>query len=518
MKLLIVDDEIIIRTGISQAIDWTSLGIEVLTPAASAEEAMQQIALYTPQIVLTDIRMGGISGLELAHHIRAHHPQTEVIILSGYDDFNYAQQALREGVSDYLLKTSRPEEIVKTMVRAKQRIQERQQAEKHNDMRQDVIRKQFLEQLLLEGTIHEPHLGQAKQLLQLEPPSQSSYQVMLIAASGWDERRLLYFAIENILQEMMLCDTIIRADHLLVLLQYEGMTSPLTRIQSTITRMETLMKCSIFAALGSCVMHYTDWHLSYQQAKQTLSYRYITDKQNVLQFTHIEQRTGGRTVCSREEEGELSSILAKGNHAELMQWIRRKREELLQDDQATPSSTAAYLQSIMISGYRWLERVRLHPTSKHSDSINRLGAPPSELGLQEKLQQDHPEELLYRICCSIMEEYQASSSEQRGQSYVQQAITYIRGHLHTNLSLQQVAKQVHLHPNHFSEVFKKEMGMTCLEFMTRERMERAIEMLKESDMKIARIANLVGYGDIKYFTQLFKKYTGQTPSSYRERN
>lgn len=125
MRLLIVDDEVIIRTGLASVIAWHELGIELLQPAASAEEALTRMAEERPHILMTDIRMTGRSGLELAEEGLRLLPELEVIILSGYDDFSYAQQAIRQGVTDYLLKTSKPEEIIKTVLQAKQRITER---------------------------------------------------------------------------------------------------------------------------------------------------------------------------------------------------------------------------------------------------------------------------------------------------------------------------------------------------------------------------------------------------------
>lgn len=125
MRLLIVDDEVIIRTGLASVIAWHELGIELLTPAASAEEALTRMTEERPHILMTDIRMTGRSGLELAEEGLHMLPELEVIILSGYDDFSYAQQAIRQGVTDYLLKTSKPEEIIKTVLQAKHRITER---------------------------------------------------------------------------------------------------------------------------------------------------------------------------------------------------------------------------------------------------------------------------------------------------------------------------------------------------------------------------------------------------------
>jgi two-component system response regulator YesN len=125
MKILIVDDEVIIRTGLAKVINWKEIGLELLKPAVSGEEALRRMPEERPNILLTDIRMKHMNGLELALKAKEIIPDIETIILSGYDDFMYTQQAIRQGVSDYLLKSSRPEEIMKTVLQVKQRIEDK---------------------------------------------------------------------------------------------------------------------------------------------------------------------------------------------------------------------------------------------------------------------------------------------------------------------------------------------------------------------------------------------------------
>src|SRR5690554_6408983 len=134
MRIMIVDDEVIIRTGLAKVINWQELGLELLTPAASAEEVLERIHTERLDILLTDIRMTGKTGLELAEEARVILPNLEIIVLSGYDDFIYMQNAIRQNVSDYLLKTSKPDEIIRTVLKVKQRIEQKWaiQSKDHN--------------------------------------------------------------------------------------------------------------------------------------------------------------------------------------------------------------------------------------------------------------------------------------------------------------------------------------------------------------------------------------------------
>ncbi|MBR2568117.1 MAG: response regulator [Paenibacillus sp.] len=507
MRLLIIDDEMIIRTGIQQVIDWPALGIEALLPAASAEEALERIPDELPHIVLTDIRMSGMDGLELASILHQQYPEMEIIILSGYDEFSYVQQAMREGVSDYLLKTSRPEEIIKTMLKSKQRITDRIEKHKRGSLGDSALRTQLLEQLIKEGISESSLLAQAVDSFQLEMPSGYD-QIIILNADGWEDLSLLLFAIHNILEETLSCHTLVYADHMVILLRSPSAMDQQGRIQQLLERLEGMLKCTIFAALGTNASHYSEWPKSYSAAKEAFMYRMITGNRGLIAFHAVQNRTGGRTVCSLEEEAELSSILVKGNRAELHGWVHQKIGAQLADDQVTTESLQAYIQSIIISGYRFIERMG------NSQLLGQHGALPPLRDLQQSLNAS-PEQLLYEACSSLMDSYRQQSSEHRGNSYVEQAIVFIRNHLHTGITLQQVAREVHLNPNHFSEVFKRETGQNYIDFVTRERIERAAEILKNSEMKISQVARAVGYEDMKYFSQLFKKFTCMTPSEFR---
>lgn len=152
MKVMIVDDEVIIRNGLSTVVNWEENGFTVLEPAASAEEALQRIPDEQPEIIFTDIRMTGLSGIDMAREVKKQFPDTEIIIISGFDEFAYAQQAMREGVSDYLLKTSRPGEIIQSAAKARERLEARRRNEEGGRVQQTIVNRGFLRRLLASGS------------------------------------------------------------------------------------------------------------------------------------------------------------------------------------------------------------------------------------------------------------------------------------------------------------------------------------------------------------------------------
>ncbi|KZE82531.1 two-component system response regulator [Paenibacillus elgii] len=507
MKILIVDDEVIIRNGLCTVIDWKELGLTLLPPASSAEEALARIPAEKPNILLTDIRMQGMDGIQLAHEVKRLLPDTETVILTGYDDFAYAQQALREGVTDYLLKTSRPEEIIKAAMKAKQRIMDKWENAKQETMQTAALRSQLLDRLLIQGDESSLAPVQAwfrKNGVQPDESSLAPMRVLLLAATGWGDGALaglLLGAAENMLYELLPAVTMLKADRIVLVVREEARVSDCGGLGRAIDRVRQTLKCTVFAALGRSVASYGELQDSYREAGTVFAYRGLLGAEGLYTSADIADRCGGRTVCSQKEESELAAILMSNNGADLRHWVNRKVREQLEDSAATPSSVQAFLQSMVIAGHRWLERSQ--------------GGGKPEAALHTFEVDSRAEDEVFKLLSSVMAAFHEAIAD-KPFAYIQKSIVYIKEHLDQSLSLQQVAKFVHLNPNHFSEVFKRETGLNYIEFVTLERMRRAAEILQESQAKISEVASRVGYEDIKYFSQQFKKHTGRTPSEFRQ--
>lgn len=518
MKLLIVDDEVIIRTGLSTVINWAELGIELLPAAASAEEALARFPSERPDIVLTDIRMTDMDGLELAREIKRFARDVEICILTGHDEFTYAQQALREGISDYLLKTSRPEEIIQAVMKAKQRIETMREQKKQENLRQTALGRRLLEQLVTEGALEDRFLPQIHTLFEggeQTSGQESIYQVLIVGASGWPEHtaayHLLPYAVDNILNELLDGVSFLQQDRVVAIQTSKHPHDGKFGMQPLLSRVEEILKCSVFAAAGSFVNSCRELGLSYREADSVYLFRPLLPERGVYSYADVKDRKGGRMVCSQEEEGELSSLLLSGNAAELRLWVNRIVSGQLQDPEQTPSTLQAFLQSLLIAGHRWLERV-LSDTGRVGTDI------PGDLAMQVLLKDGESfEEALFKQLHTLISVYHQSIAESR-HANIRRAIAFMTENLDKSITMQQVAKTVHLNPNHFSEVFKRETGMNYIEYLTKVRMKRAGEILLESPAKVSDVAKRVGYEDIKYFTQLFKKHTGHTPSGYRQAN
>lgn len=516
MKVLIVDDEVIIRTGLSTVINWESSGFSVLRPAASAEEALIRIPEEQPDIIFTDIRMTGMSGLELAREVMNEHPETEMIVISGFDEFVYAQQAMREGVSEYLLKTSRPDEILQAAVRAQTRIEQRRQGDEAGRTQERAVNRSFLRRLLASASL--PDEQTITELWSRYPdlritPGQHLMQVWMISvrqeAGGQEEPRIvetLYPALGQKLIERLPygCEWLEWNDSILLLVRMEASRESNNLLEYSIRKASEELCSETFAVCGQAVDDVRQLQLALETAAETGAYEWLLSQKGYVRYEDIRERKGMRSVCTMEEEKELAVWLRAEDNTVLKKCIAELLARLRRDPEATPSSVQAYLQSLIVAGHRWLERA--------VQSIGRSYEPPNGKKLDLAQLSQSPENVLLHHFDLLIRQHAELVS---GISPVQRAVAYIHEHLGQGLSLQQVARHVHMNSNYFSELFKRETGKNYIEFVTEAKMQKAMTMLRETPSKISEVANEVGYEDLKYFNRLFKKFTGATPSEYR---
>jgi two-component system, response regulator YesN len=511
MKVLIVDDEVIIRNGLSTVINWEEHGFSLLEPAESAEDAMELVKRQHLHIVLTDIQMSGKSGLELAREVKQLFPEIEIIVLSGYDEFAYAQDAIRAGVSEYILKTSRPEEIIKAVLRAKERLLKKQMEHEETQIQKTAFRNKLLEKLLLEESGTDTKLlADVEKFYPNLIIGENRLQVMIIFSSQSNEYNSLKYTfhhdIINTLSEFLTFESLEWNGALIFIVQNRSIEQ-LNKIKEAFARSERILKCNIFAAAGSNVTSLKDLKISFEEAKYVFGYRWLLGNSGYVTYDNIKDRKGIRKVCSFKEESELAALLKSGNVIELKQWIKNLLEQVRCDSDVTPDSFKVFLQSVLISGYRWIERV-----------VTTLGISspiPDWKIKEEELLTSPPEDILFHYFERIIEKYRQLTKGKV--HYIQEATLYIQENLNQNLSLNEVASHVHINPNYFSEIFKRETGMSYIEFVKAVKIEKAMSLLRETPAKISEVANQVGYEDIKYFSKLFRLHTGMTPSDFRKK-
>ncbi|MCH1627695.1 response regulator transcription factor [Ferdinandcohnia quinoae] len=498
MKVMIVDDEVIIREGMRKVIPWREYGYELLETASSAEEAIERIKREQPEIVLTDIRMKGKSGLDLAAYIKAQAFPTEVIVLTGYGEFSYAQEALRQGVCDYLLKTSAPEEIMKSLQKAKERIEDSKEHRKWKLGSREREISNLMHQLLVEKL----ETSDYKKLFHLMPEMKKPPYQLLLLDEALNPGQLA--EAEKLWNTYLPGKWVALHDKTVIIVQRDPQLADHYLLNMAIKKIPQSNCLPVF--VGSIVTSVSEWHASYKELDGIVLYKWLLSTQRMVTSNDIQGRKGiPHSELLPAQEVQLLSYVKRGESEILKEWFRKRMYELFNHPQATPESIHLYVQTLYVSTIRFVNQIAASigntPHSYQSLPTPREWFPS-------------PLELLFPLFLRIMNDYQELSSSTQV-NYVQNVIHYMEQRLGDSLTLQKIANHVHLHPNYLGDLIKKETGKSYVELLTELRMKKAIILLTHSPAKVKDIAKIVGYSDWKYFITLFKKHTGVTPSQYR---
>ncbi|MFP4978958.1 response regulator [Paenibacillus sp. CN-4] len=416
IKLLIVDDDMWIREGLRRNIPWERAGITVTGAAADGEEALRLMESQRPDLVLTDIQMPFLDGLQLAERINAEYPGTKVVFLTGYDDFAYAKQALRLQAADYILKYEDYEVILKAAEKAgSELLAEKREAEKARKSQTLILNKFWSE--LLDGCASPEWAQREMELLGIAAPN-PYYRVAVIqpddnrryARPGdGDNAELLLFSIHNICAELR---------------------------------------------------------------SEAYPYRYSAVYNNRVNLLFNLAAPGE----SGAAEAELTAHLEE---------IRRTLETCLKMP-----------VSIGLGGCR--------------EGIERIS-----MSYSEALAASQLKPILGGAGVFVSGEIRHSQSSH--QTLLREMEQYIKGHYHEEeLNLAAIADHVHISPAYASTLFKKYKGMNFSEYLIQLRMDKAAELLSATDSKSYEVSEQVGYRNPQYFSVLFKKRFGKSPSEYRK--
>ena len=508
-KALIVDDEKMIRMGMKKVIPWDELGIGEVYTAASAAEALEVLEKNRPQIMITDIQMNGMTGLELIEKARDIIPELRVIVLTGYDNFEYARQSLRLQVQDFFLKPIEEENlsrVLREQVAHLDEIEEERRSYRLRQRTQGTAEQMELEKCI-RGLINHPK--ESSQLMEtLEQyygfqMDQGLQIVLIIPAQNYSvqeaEQDFHELSVKNICMSVVDAQgegiTFSEEDGILGIVYFaEEESSVLEHIEelSGILRDEFDTKPKI--VVGSAVSGFSNLYISYNDAKYLLN----TEKESIQD---VIQTFGdqNKTNIFRDIFSELKGIMCSntGNTEYVMKAFRTfaKATESYNLSQQTVRRLCFEMASATYFAYmgesKETEPGRLDALSKSLLSANREEAcEVTEMFLNQMLGKE--EESVHEI--------------------VDKAKYYISEHL----TVSNIAASLYITPNYFSRLFKRVTKEGCNEYIVRKRIEKAKSLLETTSLKTGKIAMMVGYRDTNYFSLAFKKHTGKSPTKYRE--
>jgi two-component system response regulator YesN len=528
LTLLIVDDEYFIREGLARDVDWASVGVTVAATAQDGREAIEKIEALHPDIVLADICMNTMSGVEMAEKLREKSNEAKIIFLSGYDDFQYARRAVELRIFDYLLKPALPEELLHCVARAAEEIaRERGLRDKIAAMEQNLAagrilaQEQFFSDLRSAALTQEEAISARARELQI-PVGEHCFLAALLELDGPQDsgprhmEKLL--AASEIAVEyasgLRYRLAMIRSARLHLVLCAsagpEGEKQLDTALEKIRKGVKGLLHSTCTIGAGQAVTALRLLGESFAQAEKALEYKLTVGKDCVIHITDLSPGDAGRVIYPGAEEKRLLEAIGTLSADMIRPAISVFMEALAQRNSTRIQIRAALAELIAILTRKFLELgIDLN------DSFHEFWTDP--YSLLERYR-SLPEirkwltDIILAAALALEEERRVSIKGIVAQ--VQQLIR--ENYADAELSLPMLAGKVYLSPAYLSKLYKKETGETYVEYLTRVRMDEAKKLLKQTNMRSSEIGVLVGYLNAQYFCFLFKKYTGLSPMEFRE--
>lgn len=513
-QVLIVDDEKMIRMGMRKAIPWNSLGIGNVLVAKSGEEALDIIRDHKPEIMITDIKMGAMSGLDLIDFAKRFVPQIRVLVLTGYDKFEYARQCIRLKVHDFFLKPI-DEKVLIEAVKKQVAFLEKNQIFKLTDInenRANAVTEQMYIEKFMRDLIHKRILPHDKQIIDFcekynfrdDHQMQLAIIVPTLSVDSGDNHFTL-LSIKNICIGMIdaqnrgltFMDDYGRIVIACFLNRQRGSIMEWIQQLNGILRDEYSEKPKV--AVGNPVNGIKRLCTSYNDAVQLLQCE--TEEY----FEIIQTKKAQKTECLYRKEFEdiNNSMCDNIGDAEKVlcifeQFCRTTDSYNLSDSYIRKCC----LELAATSYYTFVSNSGIRADSSISSFINSIvNVSGSEL---------------FEISRQFLIKMRGEKDDQNTHVIISKSKRYINEHLSDDLSVSDIASILYLSPNYFSRLFKKVTGEGCNEYIVRKRIEKAKLLLETTNFQTGRIAFMVGYRDTNYFSLAFKKNTGKSPKKYRE--
>lgn len=527
-KVLVIDDEQWIRKGIVSKLINHGFQFDWIFESEDAETALDFMKENRPNIVITDIRLPEMSGIDLIREIKKKYAEVQFIIISGYAEFQYAEQALNMGVSSYLLKPVPEEDLAEAMKHVIMNI------DKQKEINQMKTKKKRLEEsnetLVLERAVNKVFHSRNEAIGADEPVRFSplgedkkyNYLLLLIHVDSssysdstfkYEDIGLIKYAIKNIADEIRPDNNFVVMDNL------KDVTQVMIIIAHTDSE-ELQRLCKTFAyELYAKVTKYIAVSVTiaisgvckeisqeiYKQAKSAFNMRLVNNSR-IFNYDRIDYST--KFELAEHQLRILERHITLGDYKN----IRVILQDIFSYDNLR-NRKAEYIKNI----YYEIIRIILKNFSVIDDYDNSLDI--GRLLSDEVIEQsDNPQQIveyLYNTVTLILKEDKSANVNCR--EIIGKAKEYIKKNYVKEITVKELASHFSVNPNYFSTIFKQETGVTLTNYLKDTRIEKACDLLKNTQSTIHEIAQIVGYEDTQYFYRVFKKTLGLTPLEYRNK-
>ncbi|GFZ32503.1 putative two-component sensor response regulator [Clostridium zeae] len=528
-SVMIVDDEPIIRRGLKKIVNWEELGFKIICEARDGEEALKLLSEHSIDFIISDIKMHKVNGIELLRAIRDMNLDTLVVLLSGYDEFLYAQEGIRLGAFDYILKPIDAQKLKDILINAYKKLKMKEEKEYEYSINKIISGEKILYDLLrgknlimLDEYISKYNLPLVKGKIQVAIVEINDIVISKEDISESIEWSYLEKSFQAIIeQELKKCG--IECFHILdeelgkkiIIVQTEKEIelrafneSFILALKDILRRGNEELEIKLNIGIGNSYNQIYSIHKSYLNAKETLKYKYVLGTNRTIHISELVETRQENFVYPIEKEKELinSIILGKEESLNMLQQLIKEIAKILNFD--IFKINIAFTQIVyniynnVLKKYSFLED--LYDLSELV-KIGFLGV--ETLEDIEKQLTDNIKKLI-----DVISEYNLNKND----NVVQKACEYVLNNIDKDITLTAMASYLNISKNYLCSIFKQQTGENFLEYVTKAKMERAKVLLKRHDYKVYEVSEVLGYKETAYFSKLFKKHTGYNPAEYKK--
>lgn len=522
-RLLIVDDEKQVREGLKLLLPWVEYGIEICGEAQNGKEALKMIKELSPQIILMDIQMPVMNGIELAKKIHENYSNCKFIVLSGYDDFALVRQAMKLGAVDYLLKPCGKEEIIQILEEVIDSFEDEIDSRIHSDEQMLLLKNNVLSRLL-SGAISFREIRDKLDLLEInlkKGPFVAVSVEILGDKSDIDEYCQVMFEAFRLFEKKLgygnkaVVFTNSKGNICIIVQDYQGWRKEIClkeTLEKCVNEIKKYLQVNCCVAVGSSVTSCRKLYESYQNAQNTILYRTVFGTESILFYDEIQEYFADSVKYDGVDSEQFKEIIRENDIGKLNAYIDDIMMFSLKID---PEKEIYILKNIalelIILAYQCLDEKMYINRNDVYESKNHL---MSEIMFC--LEVEDVIEKLHRGLKQIIDQNTKFQKENYSK-VIFDSIQYIEKYYRNpDLSLQYLADEFHVNAAYLGRVFKKETGSSFADFLNNFRIKKAENLLLSTNYKGIELAESVGFSSYNYFYIVFKKITGKKPMDIRK--
>ena len=529
-RIMLVDDEEEVRKAMIRQMDWEQLGFTVAGDAENGRDALEKLEQLEPDVVMTDIRMPYMDGLALTARIREKYPSVKILIFSGYDDFEYAQQAIKLHVTEYILKPVNSQELAEILQRIRISLDEEiEQRRNINTLRENylgslpILREMFLNNLVSRTADVDTVVPKLREygidildarkwlaaVIHVEKMERSEDQVLS------QHQELIPISVKKLVEDHLkpycrfaVFDSMEGITVIAAVDQDNTQTGLINLLNDICRESRRLLEVTITVGVGHSCGTLQEISRSYQTAVDALGYRAIVGSGKTIYINDVEPVSRGKLQLDAKGEAELVSSIKFGP-AELIGTVIQGLISRMDDVRVHARQYQVYMLSIVNCVIRLMQQYDL-------DMGEMFGGqtPYGEILAGIRRREEFAAWLIPVAC--RMNEALNRERDNTTRKVILEAREYIQdNYSNPELSVEMLCRHLHMSPAYFSTLFKKETGQTYINYLTEVRLEKAVELLNTTEDKTYVIAQKVGYQEQNYFSYVFKKKYGISPTRYR---